>query len=193
MAELGRRIHVRQSPVPSTGQEKPGARDDGTSPDAGWTETQGPDRPSLAAGVRAARCGLVVALGNHLDQTECPPRIGSGSTHKGTRDNIPALEKPRLLLRCRRGSWTKRSTPSDGVGHTYGTSQALLRPIGRSPGRYARHLGPKMRRTHLKSRKCGSGSVRRIGHDTAGGTVLEKAMGRNRVETHLCRIDKTQA
>ena len=87
-------------------------------------------------------------------KTERPSRIGSGPPDQGSRDDFPAFEKPGLFLRCRCGPRAEWPANSNRVGHPDGTSQALLRTAGRSPGRHAGDHRPKMRGTETS--KVGS-------------------------------------
>ena len=82
---------------------------------------KGSDRTSLETGVRTPGRRVVAPVRNHLEQTECPPRIRSGSSDEGARNIVSPVEKPGLLLRCQCSSRTKWPPSSDDLGNPDGT------------------------------------------------------------------------
>ena len=83
LVECGRRLHLGKPPVSCAGQEESRARDVYASPYAGRTQAKGSDRTSLEAGVCTTERRVVAPVRNHLEQTECPSRIRSGSSDQG--------------------------------------------------------------------------------------------------------------
>ena len=98
LAERRRFVHVGQSRLPRPRQEEPGAGDGHAPAHPRRAQAEGPDRGSLAAGLRPPARRLVAAVGSRLVQAERASRVGPRPPDQGARDRLPVVEEPGLLL-----------------------------------------------------------------------------------------------
>ena len=83
MAQHGRRIHVGESPLSSTGPKESSSCYGSSPSNTRRIEGEGPHWAALAGSFHASRCGMVDSLRSNLAQTKRSPRVSQRSAHEG--------------------------------------------------------------------------------------------------------------
>lgn len=112
--------------------------------------------------------------------------------NEGSRDGVPTVQEPGLLLRrvCGEGS-EQPPTPHD-VGHQYRTSPTRDRGDRRPPCRDAHDPCSTVHPDHEPLRRRRPRSLRRIRHDPPGSQGTREELGGHRVEIRVRGVDRAQ-